>query len=129
MLPDVPVEPFELAPEPDDAGAAVDAELGDDIGFAVAAGGTAGFAVAVGGIADDDAGPGDDMGIADDDGMDDDDGIGDDWADATPVAASASAAAANISRLDCCMDEGSCGVRLSIRSRVTTMEPNDASFV
>ena len=42
-------------------------------------------------------------------------GIGEDCADATPDDASASAAAASMSRLDCCMREGSyeCGISMS----------------
>jgi hypothetical protein len=67
--------------EPDD-GACVVIGIGDD-------------------IVDDgvDAGSGDAIGIVVLDG------IGDDCADATPVDASASAAAASMSRLDCCMRE------------------------
>jgi hypothetical protein len=66
---------------------------GDDIGMDVYAG--AGADVVIG------AGIDVDIGV----GIDVDDGIGEDCADAMPVDASASAAVASISRLDCCMLE------------------------
>jgi hypothetical protein len=104
MPPPVGAPPVErVPPDPDEGeGALVAGALeagadvaGPDAGVDIDGAGD----VIVDGAEVDIAGAGDDIGIADDDGA------GEDCADATPVAASASAAVASISRLDCCMLE------------------------
>jgi hypothetical protein len=99
----VPWSVWEFEPDPGDGAAddivlGVDVGIADDIAFGVAMGPIVGFAVGATGIDVDD-------GMDVEEGIDVDDGIGEDCADATPVAASARAAAASISRLVCCMLE------------------------